>query len=60
MSHILEEYAKSLGVYISKPIISEHYFPICDEKYIVIYSEDKIQSKHYKLKHYNLIGYRYF
>ena len=34
MSHILEEYAKSLGVYISKPIISEHYFPICEEKYI--------------------------
>jgi hypothetical protein len=53
MSHILEEYAKSLGVYISKPIISEHYFPICDEKYIVIYSEDKIQSKHYK--HYNMV-----
>jgi hypothetical protein len=53
MSHILEEYAKSLGVYISKPIISEHYFPICDEKYIVIYSEDKTQSKNYK--HYNMV-----
>jgi hypothetical protein len=53
MSHILEEYAKNLGVYISKPIVAEHYFPICEEKYIVIYSEDAIQSKHYK--HYNMV-----
>ena len=53
MSHILEEYAKNLGVLISKPIISEHYFPIPESKYITIYSEENIQSKNYK--HFNLM-----
>lgn len=53
MSHILEEYAKNLGVLISEPIISEHYFPIKENKYIVIYSEENIQSKHYK--YYNIV-----
>jgi hypothetical protein len=47
MSHILEEYAKNLGVLISKPIISEHFFPCRFDKYITIYCEDKIQSKKY-------------
>lgn len=53
MSHILEEYAKNLGVLISKPIISEHYFPIPENKYITIYSEENIQSKNYK--YFNLM-----
>jgi len=53
MSHILEEYAKNLGVLISKPIISEHYFPIPENKYITIYSEENIQSKNYK--YFNLV-----
>ena len=53
MSHILEEYAKNLGVLISKPIIAEHYFPIPEDKYITIYCEDKIQSKSYK--YYSLV-----
>jgi hypothetical protein len=48
MSHILEEYAKNLGVLISKPIVSQHYFPIPETKYITIYSEENIQSKNYK------------
>lgn len=52
MSHILEEYAKNLGVLISKPIISQHFFPIPETKYITIYSEDEIQSKNYQ--HFNL------
>lgn len=47
MSHVLEEYAKNLGVLISKPIVSEHFFPCRFEKYITIYCEDKIQSKKY-------------
>jgi hypothetical protein len=51
MSHLLEEYAKSLGVYISKPIVSKHYFPICENKYITIHLEDDIQSKKYKYYH---------
>jgi len=53
MSHILEEYAKNLGVLISKPIISQHYFPIVEDKYIVINLDDSIQSKNYK--YYNLV-----
>lgn len=53
MSHILEEYAKNLGVLISKPIVSEHYFPIPENKYITIYSEENIQSKNYK--HFDLM-----
>lgn len=48
MSHILEEYAKNLGVLISKPIVSQHYFPIPEIKYITIYSEQNIQSKNYQ------------
>jgi hypothetical protein len=53
MSHILEEYAKNLGVLISKPIIAEHYFPIPEDKYITIYCESKIQSKSYQ--YYSLV-----
>lgn len=53
MSHLLEEYAKNLGVYISKPIVSEHYFPICENQYITIHSESSIQSKNYK--YFNIV-----
>jgi hypothetical protein len=53
MSHILEEYAKNLGVLISKPVVSKHFFPIFEEKYITIYSEKNIQSKNYL--YYNLV-----
>ena len=28
MPHLLREYAKNLGVKISKPIVKEHFFPI--------------------------------
>lgn len=53
MSHILEEYAKNLGVLISKPVVAQHYFPITENKYITIYLEDQIQSKNYK--YYSLV-----
>ena len=53
MSHILEEYAKNLGVLISKPIVSQHYFPMVEDNYIVINLDDSIQSKNYK--YYNLV-----
>eukprot|EP01049_Picozoa_sp_SAG25_P019599 SAG25_NODE_6250_length_575_cov_0.638655_1_plen_31_part_10 len=29
MAHLIEEYAKSLGVKISSPVVKDHYFPIC-------------------------------
>ena len=53
MSHLLEEYAKNLGVKVSKPIIQEHFFPLLDDKYIILCGEDKTQSKYYK--HYSLV-----
>ena len=40
MSHIVKEYAKELGVKIGKPIITEHFFPVLNDKYIfVIYTD---------------------
>lgn len=48
MSHLIEEYAKSLGVKIGKPIINDHYYPIVDNKYITIHSDNKIASKYYE------------
>jgi len=49
MSHLVEEYAKSLGVKIGKPIFEPHYLPITDEKYITIHVDNKIDSKYYEL-----------
>lgn len=37
MSHLLQEYAKSCGVKIGKPILKPLYYPIEFEKYIVLY-----------------------
>lgn len=53
MSHLLEEYAKNLGVKVSKPIVQEHFFPLLDDKYIILCGEDETQSKYYK--HYVLV-----
>jgi|TARA_R100000152_G_C6780895_1_gene214308 hypothetical protein len=47
MSHLLEEYAKNLGVKISLPIVKDHFFPLTIEKYITLANDDDIQSKHY-------------
>ena len=49
MSHLAEEYAKSCGVKIGKPILKPHYFPILHDKYITIHNDKKVQSKHYDL-----------
>lgn len=48
MSHLIEEYAKNLGVKISKPIVSKHFWPLIFDKYITICLEDQAQSKNYK------------
>lgn len=48
MSHLIEEYAKSLGVKIGKPVILDHFYPTLDEKYITIHSDNKIDSKAYE------------
>jgi hypothetical protein len=48
MSHLIEEYAKNLGVKIGKPVICEHFFPIIAEKYITVCLEGELESKKYK------------
>jgi hypothetical protein len=48
MSHLIEEYAKSLGVKIGKPIIADHFFPVAHDKYITIHCDNKIDSKYYE------------
>lgn len=47
MSHIAEEYAKSLGVKIGKPYISDHFYPIPHRKYITIHNDNKVPAKEY-------------
>lgn len=48
MGHLIEEYAKNLGVKIGKPILQNHYYPILAEKYITIHCDNKIDSKNYE------------
>lgn len=48
MSHLIEEYAKNLGVKIGKPIFPTHYMPIIDGKYITVHVDNKIDSKFYE------------
>jgi len=49
MSHLAEEYAKSCGVKIGKPVLKTHYFPILEDRYITIHNDKKVQSKEYNL-----------
>ena len=53
MSHLIEEYAKSLGVKISSPIVKDHYFPILFDKYITIHQASNVPSKTYS--HYDIV-----
>jgi hypothetical protein len=48
MSHLIEEYAKTLGVKIGRPYLSEHFYPILNDKYITIHTDKKIDSKNYE------------
>ena len=48
MSHLIEEYAKNLGVKIGKPVLAGHFFPVIPEKYITVSVEPQISSKQYK------------
>lgn len=47
MSHLIEEYAKNLGVKISSPVVKDHYFPILFDKYITIHQASNVPSKTY-------------
>ena len=53
MSHLVEEYAKNLGVKISQPIVKDHFFPILFEKYITLSADGSVQSKNYP--HYDIV-----
>lgn len=53
MSHLIEEYAKNLGVKIGKPTVAQHFFPIIPETYITISADPDNNSKKYK--HYNIV-----
>jgi hypothetical protein len=48
MAHLIEEYAKSLGVKIGKPVIVDHFYPTLHDKYITIHCDNKIDSKYYE------------
>ena len=47
MPHLLEEYAKNLGVKISLPVVNDHFFPLMIDNYITISNDDEVESKHY-------------
>tara|TARA_R110002020_G_scaffold133235_3_gene297334 strand:+ start:32793 stop:34001 length:1209 start_codon:yes stop_codon:yes gene_type:complete len=48
MSHIAEEYAKSLGVRIGQPKITSHFYPVISEKFITFHTNDKKSpARHY-------------
>lgn len=47
MGHLIEEYAKCLGVKVSRPKLLSHYFPINVDKYITIQTTNKFQSRDY-------------
>ena len=52
MSHLIEEYAKSLGVKISEPIVRDHFFPTLPENYITV-NQAGVSSKIYS--HYDIV-----
>ena len=47
MAHLVEEYAKNLGVKFSRPVLKDHFFPINFDKYITISLEKDNDSKVY-------------
>ena len=47
MSHIAEVYAKDLGVKIGKPKITEHFYPLLQDKFILIGTQDEIKAHNY-------------
>ena len=47
MSHLAEVYAKDLGVKIGKPFFKPHFFPILEDQYITVHTDNGVQAKHY-------------
>ena len=53
MPHLIQEYAKNLGVKISNPIVKEHFFPVLFDRYITISVDNNTPAKNYK--HYSVL-----
>ncbi len=53
MAHLIEEYAKNLGVRTAKPIIQPHFFPIKCKKFILLDLSVDTPSKKYA--HYQMM-----
>jgi hypothetical protein len=49
MSHLAEEYGKSLGVRMGKPFLNPHFIPIPCERFITIHNDKKVPAKRYSL-----------
>jgi hypothetical protein len=47
MPHIVELYAKDLGVKTGKPDFSVHFIPIGEDKYITLHVDSEIEAKQY-------------
>jgi len=47
MSHIVEVYAKDLGVKIGDPVVTDHFFPGLPDKYITIQASNKMPAANY-------------
>ena len=48
MSHIIEVYAKELGVKVGKPQITKHFIPGIPDKFITIKTSNLVNQSHYR------------
>ncbi len=54
MSHIAEEYAKSLGVKIGYPVLRSHFFPLVSDKYVTLQTAKKFEARNYSFWDYTV------
>ena len=48
MASLLDVYSTALGVIPKeRPILNEKFFPLKDEKFIIIHNDNKLPSKHF-------------
>lgn len=45
--HLAHLYARDLGVKVGYPVFTPHFFPVTDEKYIVLHNGKKVPAKTY-------------
>ena len=54
MSSLAEVYAKDLGVKVTKPTITDHYFPIYCNRYVCCDMNTDVQSQQYE--HWEIVN----